>query len=208
QDRLEQFLQKSVLQYKDEMRPDVKEGLIAQKMQQKITENTRNRDVNIFEKAPVSTPLSIDGGDSHLLGKEGPSLSPPSSEMVEVFPGCVLSVLATCSVFIPLFISGLAGLYANRGQKGYWEEKESMPGKHLMSSGLIIFHEISDQEKDQGWYCGIPEPLISKESPYYTPHMEGRIKRNKKTFCYQFLFPVFPLKREEFLLNCIKSDSD
>lgn len=40
QERLEQFLQKSVLQYKDEMRPDVKEGLIAQKMQNKITENT------------------------------------------------------------------------------------------------------------------------------------------------------------------------
>jgi peptidyl-prolyl cis-trans isomerase SurA len=40
QDNLEKFLQKSVLQYKDEMRPDVKEGLIAQKMQQKITENT------------------------------------------------------------------------------------------------------------------------------------------------------------------------
>jgi peptidyl-prolyl cis-trans isomerase SurA len=40
QERLEQFLQKSVLQYKDEMRPEVKEGLIAQKMQQKITENT------------------------------------------------------------------------------------------------------------------------------------------------------------------------
>ncbi|MFA6275655.1 MAG: peptidylprolyl isomerase [Pedobacter sp.] len=40
QERLEQFLQKSVLQYKDEMRPDVKEGLIAQKMQAKITENT------------------------------------------------------------------------------------------------------------------------------------------------------------------------
>ena len=39
QDRLEQFLQKSVLQYKDEMRPDVREGLIAQKMQAKITEN-------------------------------------------------------------------------------------------------------------------------------------------------------------------------
>ena len=39
QERLEQFLQKSVLQYKDEMRPDVKEGLIANKMQQKITEN-------------------------------------------------------------------------------------------------------------------------------------------------------------------------
>ncbi len=40
QQRLEEFLQKSVLQYKDEMRPDVKEGLIAQKMQNKITENT------------------------------------------------------------------------------------------------------------------------------------------------------------------------
>jgi peptidyl-prolyl cis-trans isomerase SurA len=40
QERLEQFLQKSVLQYKDEMRPDVKEGLIAQKMQAKITEHT------------------------------------------------------------------------------------------------------------------------------------------------------------------------
>ncbi len=40
QERLEQFLQKSLLQYKDEMRPDVKEGLIAQKMQGKITENT------------------------------------------------------------------------------------------------------------------------------------------------------------------------
>jgi peptidyl-prolyl cis-trans isomerase SurA len=40
QERLEQFLQKSVLQYKDEMRPDIKEGLIAQKMQQKITEHT------------------------------------------------------------------------------------------------------------------------------------------------------------------------
>ena len=39
QEKLEQFLQKSVLQYKDEMRPEVKEGLIAQKMQQKITEN-------------------------------------------------------------------------------------------------------------------------------------------------------------------------
>ncbi|TCC94386.1 peptidylprolyl isomerase [Pedobacter frigiditerrae] len=40
QDRLEQFLGKSVLQYKDEMRPDIKEGLIAEKMQQKITENS------------------------------------------------------------------------------------------------------------------------------------------------------------------------
>lgn len=40
QENLERFLQKSVLQYKDEMRPDVKEGLIAQKMQAKITEHT------------------------------------------------------------------------------------------------------------------------------------------------------------------------
>ncbi|RZK41448.1 MAG: peptidylprolyl isomerase [Pedobacter sp.] len=38
-DQLEQFLRKSVLQYKDEMRADVKEGLIANKMQAKITEN-------------------------------------------------------------------------------------------------------------------------------------------------------------------------
>src|SRR5471030_774106 len=37
QDRLEQFLGRSVIQYKDEIRPDLREGLIAQKMQQKIT---------------------------------------------------------------------------------------------------------------------------------------------------------------------------
>jgi len=35
QERLEQFLNKSVLQYKDEIRPSVKDELIAQKMQQK-----------------------------------------------------------------------------------------------------------------------------------------------------------------------------
>jgi len=40
QERLETMLNKSLLQYKDEMRPEVKEGLIAQKMQNKITENT------------------------------------------------------------------------------------------------------------------------------------------------------------------------
>jgi peptidyl-prolyl cis-trans isomerase SurA len=39
QERLETMLNKSLLQYKDEMRPDMKEGLIAQKMQAKITEN-------------------------------------------------------------------------------------------------------------------------------------------------------------------------
>ena len=40
QERLETMLNKSLLQYKDEMRPEVKEGLIAQKMQNKIAENT------------------------------------------------------------------------------------------------------------------------------------------------------------------------
>lgn len=39
QERLEQFLNKSVLQYKDEIRPSIKDELIAQKMQSKITEN-------------------------------------------------------------------------------------------------------------------------------------------------------------------------
>lgn len=39
QERLEQFLNKSVLQYKDEIRPSVKDELIANKMQGKITEN-------------------------------------------------------------------------------------------------------------------------------------------------------------------------
>ena len=39
QERLEQFLNRSVIQYKDEIRPDIKEMLIANKMQAKITEN-------------------------------------------------------------------------------------------------------------------------------------------------------------------------
>lgn len=39
QERLEQFLNRSVLQYKDEIRPDIKEQLISNKMQAKITEN-------------------------------------------------------------------------------------------------------------------------------------------------------------------------
>jgi peptidyl-prolyl cis-trans isomerase SurA len=52
QDRLEQFLGRSVIQYKDEIRPDIKEGLIAQKMQQKITSNvnTTPQDVEKFYK--------------------------------------------------------------------------------------------------------------------------------------------------------------
>lgn len=39
QERLEQFLNRSVIQYKDEIRPDVREQLIAEKMRSKITEN-------------------------------------------------------------------------------------------------------------------------------------------------------------------------
>ncbi|WP_295673299.1 peptidylprolyl isomerase [uncultured Mucilaginibacter sp.] len=50
QDRLEQFLGRSVIQYKDEIRPDIKEELIAQKMQQKITSdvNTTPEDIKKF----------------------------------------------------------------------------------------------------------------------------------------------------------------
>lgn len=39
QEKLEQFLNRSVLQYKDEIRPDVREQLVANKMHGKITEN-------------------------------------------------------------------------------------------------------------------------------------------------------------------------
>ncbi|HWZ16286.1 MAG TPA: peptidylprolyl isomerase [Mucilaginibacter sp.] len=50
QERLEQFLGRSVIQYKDEIRPDIKEALVAQKMQQKITTNvnTTPQDVKKF----------------------------------------------------------------------------------------------------------------------------------------------------------------
>ena len=37
QERLEQFLNRSIIQYKDEIRPDIKEQLVANKMQAKIT---------------------------------------------------------------------------------------------------------------------------------------------------------------------------
>lgn len=47
QERLEQFLNKSLLQYKDEIRPDIRDQLVSNKMQNKITEN-----VNI-------TPLEV-----------------------------------------------------------------------------------------------------------------------------------------------------
>src|SRR6201996_3887163 len=55
QDKLEQFLGRSIIQYKDEIRPDIKEMLIAQKMQQHITEklNTTPQDVrDYFNKIP------------------------------------------------------------------------------------------------------------------------------------------------------------
>lgn len=38
EEQLEKFLGKSIIQYKDEIKPDVKEQMVAQKMQQKITE--------------------------------------------------------------------------------------------------------------------------------------------------------------------------
>ena len=52
QDKLESFLGRSVIQYKDEIRADIKESLIAQRMRAKITEkvNTTPQDVkNYFE---------------------------------------------------------------------------------------------------------------------------------------------------------------
>jgi peptidyl-prolyl cis-trans isomerase SurA len=39
QERLEQFLGRSLIQYKDEIRPDIRENLVAQRMEGKITEN-------------------------------------------------------------------------------------------------------------------------------------------------------------------------
>ncbi|WP_428327465.1 peptidylprolyl isomerase [Mucilaginibacter sp.] len=46
-DKLEQFLGRSVIQYKDEIRPDIKEGLIAQRMQQKITANVNTTPADV-----------------------------------------------------------------------------------------------------------------------------------------------------------------
>jgi peptidyl-prolyl cis-trans isomerase SurA len=55
QEKLEAFLGRSVIQYKDEIRPDLKEQLVAQKMQQHITEklNVTPQDVKkYFETIP------------------------------------------------------------------------------------------------------------------------------------------------------------
>ena len=58
QDRLEQFLGRSVIQYKDEIRPDVKENMIADEMKKKITEkvNVTPQDVAAyFNKIPTDS---------------------------------------------------------------------------------------------------------------------------------------------------------
>ncbi|AMR34411.1 peptidylprolyl isomerase [Mucilaginibacter sp. PAMC 26640] len=55
QEKLEQFLGRSVIQYKDEIRPDIKESMIAQRMRSKITEkvNTSPQDVKkYFDQMP------------------------------------------------------------------------------------------------------------------------------------------------------------
>ena len=55
QDRLETFLGRSLIQYKDEIRPDIREMLVAQKMQAKITENIEVTPLEIkryFEAIP------------------------------------------------------------------------------------------------------------------------------------------------------------
>lgn len=55
QDKLEQFLGRSVIQYKDEIRPDIREGMVADKMKQKITDkvNVTPQDVEAyFNKIP------------------------------------------------------------------------------------------------------------------------------------------------------------
>jgi peptidyl-prolyl cis-trans isomerase SurA len=54
-ERLEEFLGRSLLQYKDEIRPDIQEMLVAQKMQAKITENVAVTPLDVkryFEAIP------------------------------------------------------------------------------------------------------------------------------------------------------------
>ncbi|SEM50239.1 periplasmic chaperone for outer membrane proteins SurA [bacterium A37T11] len=58
QDRLEQFLNRSILQYKEEMRHDVKEQMIAQRMQQQITGKIDVTPLEVkrfFEKIPADS---------------------------------------------------------------------------------------------------------------------------------------------------------
>src|SRR5690606_16857890 len=58
QEKLEQFLNRSLLQYKEEMRPTIREMLIANKMQRKITETvdvTPNEVKKYFESIPADS---------------------------------------------------------------------------------------------------------------------------------------------------------
>ncbi len=58
QERLEEFLGRSVIQYKDEIRPDIKEQLVAQKMQAKITEKvsvTPTEVEEFYKKIPTDS---------------------------------------------------------------------------------------------------------------------------------------------------------
>lgn len=58
QEKLEQFLNRSLLQYKEEMRPTIREMLIAGKMQRKITENvdvTPNEVKRYFDSIPADS---------------------------------------------------------------------------------------------------------------------------------------------------------
>lgn len=62
QEKLEAFLGKSIIQYKDEIRPDMREQLTAQRMQQKITEkiSVTPQDVkNYFNAIPKDSLPSI-----------------------------------------------------------------------------------------------------------------------------------------------------
>ncbi|HXI00487.1 MAG TPA: peptidylprolyl isomerase [Sphingobacteriaceae bacterium] len=58
QERLEEFLNRSVLQYKEEIRPDIREQLVANKMQGTITENVSVTPLEVrrfFESIPVDS---------------------------------------------------------------------------------------------------------------------------------------------------------
>lgn len=70
QEKLEQFLNRSVLQYKDEIRPDVKEQLVANRMHAKITENIGITPLEVkrfFESIPKDSlpdyPTEVEVGE-------------------------------------------------------------------------------------------------------------------------------------------------
>lgn len=70
QEKLEQFLNRSVIQYKDEIRPDVKEQLVANRMHGKITENIGITPLEVkrfFESIPKDSlpeyPTEVEVGE-------------------------------------------------------------------------------------------------------------------------------------------------